>query len=227
VSAILPFVLVFPFCFVRHVKTLGVTSILANAALLLGALGSFAFFDFAAAPTTKLADWSGLGLFLGIITAAYEGIGLVIPVEVTTLHFEGRYSKLLRITLVLVSLLLGGYGLCGYLSFGALTQQVVTENFSGDSVISSLVQVSLLLGVWLTYPLQMFPVTEIVDQYSVFKLFPEQSRFRLRKSGWLFGYARCLACALFLFAVYLWISMYACVCMWDVWFVACGSSLLC
>lgn len=70
--------------------------------------------------------------------------------------------------MVLMSLILSGFGVSGYLSYGDKTCQIVTQNLHGD--IAVVLQLLLLVGVLFTYPLQLYPNIQIFEHlYLKFK----------------------------------------------------------
>lgn len=64
-----------------------------------------------------------------------------------------------------MALILSGFGITGYLSYGDKTCQIVTQNLRGD--IAIVLQVFLFIGVLFTYPLQIYPNIQIVEHLCV------------------------------------------------------------
>eukprot|EP00795_Rhopilema_esculentum_P009071 gene9071-16723_t len=75
---------------------------------------------------------------------------------------RGRYPCYLHISLVLLSSILGSFGTLGYLRYGDETNQIVTENLEGSLIVIAL-RCLLFFGVLFTYPLQIYPVIQIVE----------------------------------------------------------------
>jgi hypothetical protein len=71
---------------------------------------------------------------------------------------------MLDIALVIVTLILGSFGLTGYLTYGACTQQTITLNFPVDEVRGQVLIWGLILAIMLTYPMMLYPVSEILEQ---------------------------------------------------------------
>ena len=59
--------------------------------------------------------------------------------------------------------LLGALAVVGYVQFGEDTDQIIAQNLATDNVVGLLINITLILGVVCTYPLQVFPVVEIVE----------------------------------------------------------------
>ena len=78
-----------------------------------------------------------------------------------------RYPLYLHLAVGLVSCILGGFGVIGYIVYGSDTPQIVTENLPPGPLVT-VVKVLLCLAVLLTYPLQLFPITEVIESY-IFK----------------------------------------------------------
>ena len=88
----------------------------------------------------------------------------IIPIESS---MEDNYQKmpmLLHIAVYIVFAILCSFGTLGYLRFGANTQEIIVLNFTSGWLIK-LVDVVLIISVLFTYPLQCFPVIEIVESY--------------------------------------------------------------
>ena len=75
---------------------------------------------------------------------------------------RGRYPCYLHISLFLLSSILGSFGTLGYLRYGDETNQIVTENLEGSVIVIAL-RCLLFFGVLFTYPLQIYPVIQIVE----------------------------------------------------------------
>jgi len=51
----------------------------------------------------------------------------------------------------------------GYLTYGRNTEDVITLNLPEDAVLTYIVKACLIVAIIFTYPMQLFPVTEIFD----------------------------------------------------------------
>lgn len=73
----------------------------------------------------------------------------------------------MHICYVLVTLLFIVFGVGCYISFGEETDSVITLNLptdnTADHAVTMFVRVILSVALFFTYPIQMFPVSEIVD----------------------------------------------------------------
>ena len=73
-----------------------------------------------------------------------------------------RFPLYLHMAIGGLSVILGCFGVLGYCVYGEGVNQIVTESFP-SGVLIQLVRCMLCVAVLLTYPLQIFPVIEIVE----------------------------------------------------------------
>ena len=59
--------------------------------------------------------------------------------------------------------LLGALAVAGYTQYGEDTDQIIAQNLPTDNMVGLLINITLICGVVCTYPLQVFPVVEIVE----------------------------------------------------------------
>lgn len=112
-----------------------------------------------------LQAFGGFSMFfygLGVAVYAFEGIGMVLPLESETKEKE-KFGKVLGLSMTFISLMYGGFGALGYFAFGEQTKDIITTNF-GQGVVSILVQMGLCVNLLFTVPLMMNPVYEVVER---------------------------------------------------------------
>ncbi|XP_075656470.1 amino acid transporter AVT3C-like [Castanea sativa] len=112
-----------------------------------------------------LEAFGGLSVFLygvGVAVYAFEGVGMVLPLESETKD-KDKFGKVLGLCMTFISLLYGGFGALGYFAFGDETKDIITTNF-GQGLISMLVQLGLCVNLFFTMPLMMNPVYEVVER---------------------------------------------------------------
>ncbi|KAK9284918.1 hypothetical protein L1049_024099 [Liquidambar formosana] len=112
-----------------------------------------------------LQAFGGFSMFfygLGVAVYAFEGIGMVLPLESETKEKE-KFGKVLGLSMTFISLMYGGFGALGYFAFGEQTKDIITTNF-GQGVVSILVQMGLCVNLFFTVPLMMNPVYEVVER---------------------------------------------------------------
>jgi len=181
IAVLIPAVAVLPFVFVKKVAHLGPTSFIADILLLFGMAMIYRHDDCGKVDETNGIEILTYPIFLGILTASYEGIGLVIPVQQTMVAQVWRYPLLLDIVLVIVTALLGSFGVLGYLTYAGDTDAVITNNLPSGAVTDS-VKIALTVAILFTYPMQMFPVTEILDK-AIFRDKITLDYFDMRENG--------------------------------------------
>ena len=146
----------------RSIRSLGPVSVLANIALFIGFIAVVVFIikHFHWQPSSP--PLTSLPLFFGQMTAALEGIGLVVPVE-TSMPNRRRFPLVLRIALIVLTCVLLVVGVLGFGVFGEDTKSIILLNFGQTSVVI-VVKIVLIIGILLTYPLQIIPVFEFVEK---------------------------------------------------------------
>ncbi|CAI8019617.1 Amino acid transporter AVT3B [Geodia barretti] len=65
--------------------------------------------------------------------------------------------------MIIVTSLYVGFGVCGYLSFGPDTEDIITLNLPGG-LFPFLVKGFLCFSLYFTYPIMMFPVTTVLER---------------------------------------------------------------
>ncbi|XP_007043067.2 PREDICTED: amino acid transporter ANTL1 [Theobroma cacao] len=113
----------------------------------------------------EVMAFGGLSVFfygMGVAVYAFEGIGMVLPIE-SEMKDTAKCGKILALSMGLISLMYGAFGALGYFAFGAETKDIITANL-GAGWISTLVQLGLCINLFFTFPLMMNPVYEIVER---------------------------------------------------------------
>lgn len=112
-----------------------------------------------------IAASQGLGTLpfaIGVAIYAFEGFGLVLPLESSMKDTE-KFGRVLGLAMVCITLLYMVFGLLGYLAFGDETLDIVTLNL-GSSWKTTIVKASLCVGLFFTFPVMMHPVYEVVER---------------------------------------------------------------
>ena len=86
----------------------------------------------------------------------------IIPIESSMAENRARFPLYLHLTLGIVSVILGSFGILGYMIYGSNVPQIVT-NTMGTQIPAQLIRVTLIVAVLMTYPLQLYPVIEIAE----------------------------------------------------------------
>ena len=71
----------------------------------------------------------------------------------------------IHINVYFVFVILCTFGTLGYLRYGDDVSQLIVEKITQHTTMSIIVDVTLVISVLFTYPLQCFPVIEILESY--------------------------------------------------------------
>ncbi|OMO99000.1 reverse transcriptase [Corchorus capsularis] len=98
----------------------------------LGAMGVVIVEDVALILKAKheVVAFGGLSVFLygmGVAVYAFEGIGMVLPIESETKD-TSKFGRVLALSMGSISLIYGAFGVLGYFAFGEDTKDIITAN---------------------------------------------------------------------------------------------------
>lgn len=146
----------------RDMKKLSPFSLVADVANLMG-LSCVIFQDFeynTHSDNIRAVDFSGIIYVTSVCIYSLEGVGLILPLESSCANREG-FPKLLKRVIIGITVLMGFFGTCGYVAFGDATLSPISLNLKGES--AAFVQMALCLAIYLTYPIMMFPVSDVME----------------------------------------------------------------
>ena len=126
--------------------------------------------------TIHKAKSEGLLYVIAITIYSMEGVGLVLSLK-SSCKKPKDFSSLLISTLTAISLFMVLFGSAGYWAFGDSTQAPITLNMASHWS-ATFVKCALCLGLYLTYPIMMFPIWTIVESPTI----SNKSRFMVRSS---------------------------------------------
>ena len=122
--------------------------------------------------------WSTWPIMFGISMFALEGVGLVLPSE-TAMIYPSMLPKVLALCMMVASMIYCVFGVVPYMAFGQETGHVngqITDNIADVisksdkqswNVLLLIVRYSLVFSLTLTYPVQLFVVTDIFDNWLI------------------------------------------------------------
>ncbi|XP_060076775.1 neutral amino acid uniporter 4-like [Ylistrum balloti] len=159
-----PLPLFLVFALIRSIRNLSWISVTANISILGGCVAVFLYmiFNFSVSKFAY-ANFDGVPVFFGMVTAAFEGIGLVIPVESSMEGNRHNFNCFLHGAVGVLTLILGTFGIMGYIMFGDDVQQMINLNIPSTEWVSFAVNIGVCVGVLLTFPLQIYPVIELIE----------------------------------------------------------------
>lgn len=147
----------------KEMKTLSPFSLIADCANVVG-LGAVFFQDFEEYiyhhEEVKAFDFSNLLCVTAISVYSLEGVGLILPLESSCIDRKAFPSLLKKVIFGITSLMIT-FGCCGYIAFGSATEAPITLNLFGSW--ANFVKLALCLALYLTYPIMMFPVNEVIE----------------------------------------------------------------
>jgi len=165
---------------VQDMKTLSPFSLIADVANLLG-LSAVFFQDFEQYEAhhdviQAATNFKGFIYVASVAIYSLEGVNLVLPLESSCADRKG-FPRLLVQVIAGITALMVSFGCAGYVAFGAGTEAPITLNLSPEGPWGNFVKVALSLGLYLTYPVMMFPVGSVLeDNFESFRRYSWQTR---------------------------------------------------
>ena len=165
---------------IRNLKYLSPVSMLANILQFIG-LGIIFYYLLQDMPYTwerkTFASWGQLPLYFGTAIYAFEGIGVVLPLEnqmKTPADMKG-WNGVLNTSMVLVSCLYIAVGFFGYLKYGQTVTGSITLNLPVDEFLATLVKIMMSLAVFFTYALQFYAPVDLLNPFVQSRISPQNS----------------------------------------------------
>eukprot|EP00794_Sanderia_malayensis_P020155 gene20155-22129_t len=160
---LLCFLPVLMFAMIRELQTISYLSAAANVLSMIGLLGTYQYLffhlknpnDFPSHGTAK-----DFPLFFGIAIFAYEGIGIVLPVE-NKMKKPQDFFWVLDLSMGFVAMLYISMGFFGYLTFGADIKGSVTLNLP-QLPFYVIVKASYTMAIFFTYFIQFYVPMQIM-----------------------------------------------------------------
>lgn len=147
-------------CLVRNLKHLAPLSTFANVLMLTGFIITLYFITQDLPPVSDrpyVASWEKMPLFFGTALFAFEGIGLVLPIQ-REMKEPKHFAKpmgVLNVGMTIVTCLFVTLGFLAYLQYGENIQGSVTLNLGSD-VLAQAVKAIISLGILFTFALQFY-----------------------------------------------------------------------
>ena len=76
-----------------------------------------------------------------------------------------NFGNFLHGAVFILTTILSTFGIVGYLNYGDATEQMINKNLPSDTGLSISINICLIVGVILTFPLQIYPIIELAELY--------------------------------------------------------------
>ena len=175
----LQLIVLVPLALIRNISKLGSAALLADIFILIGLVYIW-YYDIAKLasrgphPTVRLFNPHDFTLTIGSAIFTFEGIGLILPIQSSMAQPE-KFSRLLYIVMVIITIIFTSIGALCYATFGDYTWVEIIDNFPQDSKLVNAVQFLYSLAVLVGTPVQLFPATRIIET-SLFRGSPSGQR---------------------------------------------------
>ncbi len=161
-------VILLPIALFRNLKHLSIFSIVSEVCILVG-MAIVIYYDVANISTLKDASqltWFNIlqfPIFFGITIYSFEGVGCALSLE-TGMQYPSHFRYTLIFSMVIIAFGMAVFGILGYIAFGPATQDLITLNLPNNG-LTMLVKLFLCIALLFTYPIQLFPISELGDTH--------------------------------------------------------------
>ena len=156
-----------PLALIRNISKLGPAALLADVFIFFG-LFYIWYYDIATLAsrglheTVQLFNPRSFTLTIGSAIFTFEGIGLILPIQSSMAQPE-KFSRLLYIVMVIITIIFTSIGALCYATFGSQTSVEIISNYPQSSKLVNAVQFLYSMAVLVGTPVQLFPATRIIE----------------------------------------------------------------
>ena len=163
----LQLIVLIPLALIRKISKLGPAALLADVFIFFGLIYIW-YYDIITLssqglhPTVELFNPTAFTLTIGSAIFTFEGIGLILPIQ-SSMAEPGKFSRLLYIVMVIITVIFTSIGALCYATFGDQTHVEIISNFPQTSKLVNAVQLLYSMAVLVGTPVQLFPAARILE----------------------------------------------------------------
>ncbi|CAN3364029.1 vacuolar amino acid transporter 4 [Diutina catenulata] len=179
-----------PLSLIRDITKLSLSAVIANF-LVLGGLVTIVYYIARQWLVTQHGEFgpeiefffnkSKFSLFVGVAIFAFEGIGLIIPIQ-ESMRYPEHFPKVLGGVIATISAIFIFMGALGYLTYGKHIHTVILLNLPQDSPAVISIQLLYSVAILLSTPLQLFPAIRLVESKALPKSGKASARVKWEKN---------------------------------------------
>lgn len=158
-------VFLIPLVLIRNLTKLSLISLISSAFIIIGLIIIFFYSGQSLVhngmgPNIIHFNPNSWSMLIGVAVTAFEGIGLILPIESSMAEPE-KFPMVLSVSMAIITTLFVSVGTIGYSAFGDEVKSIIILNLPQGKVAVQSILVLYSLAVFLTAPLQLFPAVKI------------------------------------------------------------------